>query len=445
MSLLSAALSEVADWTQCESLETFRSHIDPEWIERALEATGTATLRRRRLPAEQVLWLVLGMALCRNRPIHEVVSKLDLVLPEARGSTPVARSSVAQARQRVGAEPLRWLFEHSAERWALRNAQTNAWRGLSLFAMDGSTLRVADSDENRSHYGLADGGHRGKSGYPLVRINTLLAIRSHLILGAEFGPYARSEHDLSRYLWDRVPDRSLTIVDKNYLAARLLLGLQRDGTDRHWLVRSKKSTKWNVLKSFGRFDKLVELTVSSKARRKDAWLPKTFVARAISYRRKDSRERQWLLTSLTDAQAYPAAEMVDLYHERWEIELAYDELKTHMLEAEETIRSRTVEGVAQEIWGILLAYNLIRLEMAAIAAEAGVVPIQISFVQALRFIRDEWEWCAVASPGTIPKKLQDLRRRVLSFVLPSRRSERRFPRAVKIKMSNYAKKRRSTA
>ena len=76
------------------------------------------------------------------------------------------------------------------------------------------------------------------------------------------------------------------------------------------------------------------------------------------------------MTSLTDADAYPAEELIDLYHERWEIELAYDEVKTHLLEREETIRSRTVDGVAQEIWGILLTYNLIRLEMVSIAPDA---------------------------------------------------------------------------
>jgi len=120
MSMLATALAQVADHAAPASLETFRSHIDPEWIERALTVTGTATLRRRRLPAEQVVWVVMGMALCRNRPIHEVISKLDLALPEARGAIPVARSAISKARQRVGSEPLRWLFEHSAEQWEIQ-------------------------------------------------------------------------------------------------------------------------------------------------------------------------------------------------------------------------------------------------------------------------------------------------------------------------------------
>ncbi len=223
-----------------------------------------------------------------------------------------------------------------------------------------------------------------------------------------------------------------------------MVGLERGGANRHWLMRAKKNSKWRVLKSLGRFDKIVEFTVSSVARTKDPTLPATFTARAVSYRHADSKGRQWLLTSLTDPMDYPAQELAALYHERWEIELGYDEIKTHMLERKETIRSQTVVGVRQELWGILLTYNLVRLEMDKIARQANVPPNRISFVTAMRFIRDEWAWCSIASPGSIPKKLHRMRQRIFDFVLPPRRSERRYPRAVKIKMSNYPRKRRES-
>ena len=440
MSFIAAALQETAEFPHPESLETFRANLDPAWIEAALEATGTATLRRRRLPAEQVIWLVLGMALLRDRPIAEVVSKLDLALPGKDGSPVVASSSVAQARQRVGSEPLAWLFDRSARRWAHRSAREHSWHGLALYGVDGSTLRVADSEDNREHYGLADGGARGKSGYPLVRIAVLMALRSHVLATAQFGPFAVGEHELCEALWPEIPDESLTIMDRNFQAAYVFWELQHHGAQRHWLVRAKAKTKWKVTQSFGRWDKLVELTASRTARRKDPTLPETLVARAVSYRHPKSKGRQWLLTSLLDTHRYPAADIVAVYHERWEIELGYGEIKTQLLQNEETIRSRTVDGVEQELWGILLAYNLIRLDMERIAAQAEVPPSRISFVAAMRFIRDEWAWCAVASPGSIPKKLQRMRDRVASFVLPPRR-HRSYPRAVKVKMSNYAKKR----
>ena len=400
MSWFAAALDEISSYPVPESLDTFRASIDPAWIEEALSATGTATLRRRRLPAENVIWLVLGMALQRDRPIIEVASKLDLVLPKKNGDTRVAPSSIVQARKRVGEEPLRWLFERCSRQWALESARAHAWRGLSLFAADGTNLRVADSDENREHFGLASGGDRGDSGYPLVRMATLIAVRSHLLAAAAFGPYSTSEYAYAKELWPVIPDDSLTIVDRNYLAAAVLLGLQSGGSNRHWLTRAKKNTKWRVLKSFGTHDKLVEMTVSSEARRKDPSLPKTHTVRAVSYRHPGSKGRQWLLSSLIDPAKYPARELVALYHERWEIELSYDEIKTHMLERKETLRSQSVVGVRQELWGILLTYNLIRLEMEKIAKEADLPPNRISFVAAMRFIRDEWSWCAVASPGS---------------------------------------------
>lgn len=134
------------------AFERFRRSIDPEWVEEALEATGTATLRRRRLPAEQVIWLVLGMALYRHRPIDDLVSRLDLVLAGS-GRASMARSAVAQARARVGAEPLKWLFDRCSRKWGHESARRHDWHGLALYGVDSTTIRVPDSQENRNHLG----------------------------------------------------------------------------------------------------------------------------------------------------------------------------------------------------------------------------------------------------------------------------------------------------
>ena len=265
---------------------------------------------------------------------------------------------------------------------------------------------------------------------------------SHLMVGAAFGPYRHSEHHYAEGLWSQLPSHSLTLVDRNFLSARILVGIQ-NGTNRHWLMRAKSNTKWKVVKKLGHDDLLVEMKVSSAARQQDGTLPKTFVARAVGYSFDPCKPRQWLLTSLLDPAKFAAKELVVAYHARWEIELAYDEIKTHPLERLETLRSRSVKGVEQELWGILLTYNLIRLEMARMADEAKLPPSRISFVTAMRFIRSEWEWCALASPGSIPSKLRRMRANILDFVLPERRSKRRFPRAVKLKMSNYPRKRRT--
>jgi hypothetical protein len=446
----------VRDLNLCESLEVTAAatpvafpnlvkHLDPAWIEEALLNTGTVTLRRRRLPADRVVWLVLGMAVLRDMPIPEVARQLELALPDGDGSRTVAPSALAKARARLGPDPMEWLFARTGSTWATEMADRARWRGLALYGVDGTTLRVADSDENRHFFGSqAAGGARGISGYPLVRMVVLMALHSHVLAAVEFGPYG-DERAYASPLWSAIPDHSLVLVDRLYLQANVLVPLMMTGgQDRHWLTRAKTNTKYTVLQHLGPGDDLVEFTVSPTARKKDPSLPATFQARAIRYQRK-GYEPQVLLTSLVDPKRYPADELRGLYHVRWELELGFGEVKTDMLERLETIRSKSPATVEQELWGVLLAYNLIRLEMARIADELGVEPTQISFVAALRHFVEQWLWAATTmTPGAIPKRLDTMRDRMRRFVLPPRRPERLFPRAVKIKMSNYARKRPPT-
>jgi len=436
---LRKALSCLAEVPRPDSLDNFQDRIEPAWIHDALEATGKASVRRRRLPAEQVIWLVLGMALFRDRCIREVAESLNIALPGRRGPT-ISGSAVAQARARLGAEPMEWLFETCALHWAHKSADADRWNGLALYGVDGTTLRIPDSPENREDFGVPGGGPRGQAAYPQARLVALMALRSHLIAATSFGPFKIGEVTYARALWSELPDRSLCILDRGFFAADVLLPLSGSGSSRHWLIRSKKNQKWRVLERLGKDDYRVEMTVSHQARRKNPSLPEHFELRALRYQRRGFQP-QWLLTSLLDAERYPAAEIAELYHERWEIELGYDEIKTEMLDREEAIRSQSSARIRQEIWGILLAYNLVRLEMERVAAEAGVPPTRISFITSLHLICDEWLWSASASPGAIPRHLRNLRGALKRFILPPRRPERRYPRAVKIKMSSYPRKR----
>ena len=440
----SEALAHTASLTS-GTYTTFRQHLDPAWIDEALLTTGTATLRKRRLPADQVVWLVIGMALLRDRPIADVVRQLDLAMPSADGRRTVASSSVSQARTRLGSDPLEWLFERSATQWADASADRARWRGLALYGIDGTTIRVPDSDENRAHFGSQasgadrDGKDRGLSGYPLAKLVTVMALRSHLLSAACFGPYETDERQYAKALYGSIPANSLVLMDRAYLDAAVFHELS--AANRHWLTPAKSTTTWRVIEDLGKDDQLVEMEVCSEARRKHLHLPTHFDVRAIRYQRKGYPPRI-LLTSLVDANQYPASELRALYHERWEIELGFGEVKTDMLQRLEAIRSRSPDTVNQEIWGLLLAYNLVRLEMERIADETGVAPTRISFVAALRLIINEWSWSTItASPGAIPRHLTDLRDKIRVFVLPERRSDRVQPRAVKIKMSNYARKR----
>jgi hypothetical protein len=423
-----------------DHFERFRAHIEPVWIEEALCATGFASLRRRRLPAEQVVWLVIGMGLMRNESIQRIATLLGLAMPSGGQTKAAAPSAFVQARQRLGDEPMAYLFESSASEWATRSARAHAWRGLGLYAIDGSTLKAPDSPGNWDTFGGQVAGARAGSAYPTVRLTALMAARSHLIAACAFGPYKKGEITLAADLWAKLPDDSLVIGDRNFGTVRDLHRITSEGKGRHWLVRAKKQ-RVRVLKKLGKDDELVELLVTRSMRATSPALPATLQMRALRYQRPGFQPIT-LLTSLLDSKKYPAKELVALYHERWEIELGYDEIKTHLLAREETIRSRTPEGVRQELWGILVAYNLVRVEMERAADQAGVEPRRISFVNALSMIRSSWiVWSTEpVSPGRIPEHLLDMRRHIGMLLLPERRSERRYPRVVKIKMSNYDKK-----
>jgi len=439
---LGRAIAAVGAGDRAASFELFSRHIDLEFVHEVLKATGSATVRRRKLPAEYVVWIVIGMALMRDRSIQEVVRHLDLVLPDAKAPRHrglVTGGAVVQARDRLGAGPMEELFSRTAQHWSSASAQTNRWRGLTVYGVDGSTLRVPDTDENEEAFGRPASG-RGKAAYPQLRIVALLVLRSHLVATVALGGCGESELTMAEPLLDALPDSSLAILDRAYLSYYHLHRIQSQGTGRHWLTRTKTTGTAKTVRRLGPGDHLVELTATPEARRKHPALPRTLLVRAVRYRRPGFRARV-LLTSLLDATEYPAAEIVEMYHERWELETAFDEIKTHTLEREEALRSREPERVRQEVWGLAIGYNLVRLEMARVADDTGIAPRQLSYRHSLMLIRNFWIGAWLASPGVLRKRLDALQDELALLVLPARRA-RSYPRAVKIKMSGYPLKRK---
>lgn len=434
-----AALHHLTEASAGSGLKAFAGELDAQWVAEALDRSGAATLRRRKLPAESVVWLVVGMALLRDHSIADVVRRLELVEPNADGSKGgVADAALPKARRRVGETPLRELFAISAKHWAHDHASQDRWRGLAVYSMDGSTLSVPDTEENREAFCLPATG-RGQSGYPKLRVVALMAARSHLLVDAAVGPFhgkGTAEPILARPLWDAVPDHALLLADRNFIDYAQLHRFASAGTERHWLVRMKHNLKSQTLEPLGEGDELADVEIGRHVRRHDETLPRSMRVRVINYQFDGKPER--LMTSLLDAQRWPADEVIAMYHERWEIEIAFDELKTHMLERREALRSKSPEGVLQEVWGILLAYNLVRYRMARAARSHGIEPRGMSFVYSLRLVRafliaTAWE----GSPANIPRHLETLDRELESASLPARRTERRYHRWVKVKMSGY--------
>ncbi len=291
-----------------------------QWIEQALHDTGVVTVRRRRLPMPRVVWLVIGMALMRQRSIKDVVQKLDLARAGSeravRASRAVAASATSQARGQLGYEPMKWLMQKTGSVWTQQAAKANLWQGLSVLAMDGTLLHLWDSGENREHFRRASGGGL-EGGYPLARLVTVCSVRTHLTLDAQIGGYHDSEHALLRPLIDQLPQDSVTILDKNFHAVPFLWRFSRLTGQRHFLLPAKRNAVGTIVETHAKNDYIIELNVSAASRKKYPELPAALRLRAVWFRHPKTGRKSWLLTSLIDRKAYPRLSLVNLYRERW--------------------------------------------------------------------------------------------------------------------------------
>lgn len=429
---LASSLAALSDGSLPATFDGLRTHLPLEWIKACLEDPGIAKLRRRKFPLENVVWLIIGMALFRNRPISEIVERLDLILPGKKGERQdIAKGSISPARDRLGVEPLRSLFEVTARRWAEESVKRYSWRGLTLLGIDGTTLRVPDSAENRRVFEAHSG-----SNYPMVRLAMLMALRSRIALDCSFAGCRTGESTLAKDLLVSIPDHSLTILDRYFHSYAMWHSIRMSGENRQWLVRAREDLRvWKTIERFGPGDELAEIRVTATTRKAHPELPETLRIRVIRYRRAGFKTRI-LVTSLLDPKLYPAREVAELYHERWELELAYDEIKTQTLERREAVRSQSPERVRQEILGIMIAYNLVRREMEGMALKLNLPANRISFQATLMMMRDLFYWAEVANPGKLPAMFAEMRLKLEAFVLPPRR-QRRYPRVTKMRVAKY--------
>ena len=436
--MLSEALPLAAELPKPPEWGLLVNHLPYEWVEAALSNTKTASIRRRRLPAEQVVWLVIALALYRHRSVRQVVAELDVALPGLEAAF-VTDSAVTQARQRLGKEPMQWLFDVSAEVWKHQDAEQRKWQGLELLSIDGTTLRLADSKPNREYFGGGAYKNGAIANYPQARGVTLCMLDTQLVIGARFDAYKTHEITMAKELLSRLPDNSLTLLDRGFWSGELLSKIIGGGLERHYMIPAKSNTKWTLISDTVN-DGIVEMETSDTLRKRDPSLPRYWRARAVSVDAPDGKKR-YLVTSLLDKKRFPARELAKCYAKRWGIETSYRELKDTMLGMALTLRSQSVEGVQQEIWGLMIAYNLVRVEMAKAALAAKVEPTRISFVLALATIQYELMSSAITmAPGNLPSLLVRMRER-LATNLNALRPGRKFDRVVKTKAQRYPTRR----
>ena len=427
-------LLDLGDLFNFSDLSTFTQNIPVEWVSSALELSSQATIRRRRLPSDQVLWLVLGMALFRDEPVHEVARRLNICAQGLASLDLPARSGISQARARLGADPVEDLFRKCGQHWGAERYPDDDWQGLQVLAVDGALLRTADTPELRAHFGSGNTGTERQTPYPLMRLVALMNVRSHIMLDARLSPYRRGEMRLAEDFIEKIPDRSVTLLDKGFWGADLLLSLAGNGTERHWLTPSRSNLVGEEVERYNQNDRILEMRVSAQARKKNPALPTHWRVREVSYEHQGKMKT--VLTSLP-ATAYSTKAVAELYQERWEIELGFRDLKSSMQRNALTLRSKTIELVYQEVWGLLLAYNIIRREASQAAVAYGRAPSEIRFKPACHYIAAQLIVMAAAQPASATgRRLSQLRSGIGSLFL-EHRPRPTTPRTVKISKTRY--------
>lgn len=432
--LFQQTLLDIDDLHSFADLNTFSQNIPVEWVESALELSSKATIRRRRLPSEQVLWLVIGMALFRNEPVNEVARRLNICANGLANEALLARSGLSEARQRLGEEPLQWLFKRTGRHWGRERYPQDDWHGLQVLAVDGALFRTPDTPGLREHFGSGNTSNERQTPFPMMRLVALMNVRSHIILDAQLSPYRRSEMRLADGFTAQIPDHSVTLFDKGFWGADFLIGLMTSGVQRHWLIPQRKGLVYEEVEVFNERDRLLRMKVSPQARKRNPELPETWQVRAVSY--EVNNRLKTVFTSLPVEQ-FTTEQVAALYQERWEIELGFRDIKSSMQNNTITLRSKKISLIYQEVWGMLLAYNVIRREASQAAVSYGREPNQIRFKLACQFIAAQLIVMAGAQPASrTGARLSEMRAGIGNLFLDDRPRPSR-PRLVKMSKTRY--------
>jgi len=370
------------------SLGVVSKSFPAEAIEGALARTGRASLRQRDLPAQVVVYYVMALALYMQSSYREVLRCLLegiqwLRDPSARVRV-AGKSGISQARTRLGWEPLRQLHDELVKPVAVVDTPGAWYRDWRLVSLDGSTLDVADEKGNEEAFGRP-GASRGTSAYPQIRFVSLVENGTHVLFGSQMDGYRTGEIRLAKAVLPRLAKGMLCLADRNFFGFALWQQAQATGADLLW--RMKKNLRMACEERLPDGSYLSHVYASEKD-----WRHKTngLAVRVIDYRLEGIEGAETiyrLATTILDPDQAPASELAALYHQRWEIETAFDELKTHLRGARIVLRSKTPDLVRQEFYGLLMAHFAIRGLMHEAALKAHQDPDRLSFLHAVRVIR----------------------------------------------------------
>jgi hypothetical protein len=423
-----------------DRLEGLSKVIPTEVFEQALLESGRARQRACRLSHRTMLWVVLAMGVLTHLPIRQVFKHARRMRPGER--TP-SRSNLCEARQRLGIEPVRRVFDKVVRPLATAQTPGAFYKGLRLMGIDGTVLDAPDTLANAKRFGRSSGG-RGEGAFPQVRKVSLVELGTHVEVALAIGGWQDSEQHLVEQLWDRIPPGSLLIEDRGFFSYRHWQEL--DGRGVKLLIRLKGNLILRPLQRLPDGSYLAKIYPSSYHRNKDR---DGIVVRVIEYTLDDPQrtghgEKHRLLTNLLDHERFPALELVCGYHERWEEELVFDEQKTHLDPRRPGkpahFRSQTPHGVEQELYALSLGHFVVRALMLEAAQQENLDVDRLSFTGCLRILQARLPEC----DSTTPLRLEQWYRLLLAELGQERIEARRNrvnPRVVKRKMSKFAKKR----
>ncbi len=357
-------------------------------VRAVLAATAKGSVRERDLPAHVVIYYVIALALYMQSSYREVLRCLLegiqwLLEPSARIKV-AGNSGISQARTRLGWEPLRQLHDAVVKPIAVRATKGAWYRGWRLVSLDGSTLDVADEKGNDQAFGRP-GASRGTSAYPQIRFVSLVENGTHVLFGSQMADYATSEIALAKTVLSSLGKGMLCLADRNFFGFQMWNQAAATGAGLLW--RIKKNMRLPCEKRLPDGSYLSRIYASQKDQRRGT---KGVLVRVIDYRLEgvEGAEPMYrLVTTILDHQPAPAAELAALYHQRWEIETAFDELKTHLRGARIILRSKTPDLVRQEFYGLLMAHFAVRGLMHEAALSADEDPDRLSFLHAVRVVR----------------------------------------------------------
>lgn len=378
--------------------------VPAEVVNDVLDAHGRNSQRVRSFPAVVGVYYCIALSLYPEAAYEEVFAAVSQGLAWAAGAREpvrVSKASISIARSKIGAEPLKALVQRCCVPMAQEAHHPQAfYRGLRLVAMDGSNFELPDEADNEAQFGRP-GSRTGVAGYPQARCAVLVECVTHAVLAANLGPYRASEWDICQPLLASLKPGMLCLADRGFNGHAHWKQASATGAHLLWRCADHRLLPRQQELSDGSYLSTIVPSGVSRAQAQE----QAIVVRVIEYALPglaDVQSRYRLLTTLLDPLQAPALELAALYHQRWQVEEVFDELKTHLLKGRRVLRSKTAELVKQEFYGWVLAHYAVRWLLHQGATRHRMPHEDLSFTSHVQLLRREQPLSGAFPPSAAP-------------------------------------------